>query len=233
MCIRDSHVSERVLAKGWESGLGFIWGFSWEKLQWEPISEKLRNSQSIASKGGLISLESSIAAEAKIATLMQRIEALETKELANVNQINPPPIHNLGFSYCQAPNHVFKECSIFQTHQVPPEHMNVAYLRPPHNPYSQTYNPVWRNHPNFSWAQNNSPRPNVLNNLHHPTHPTKFPSEAPSSSFQSSPIEKKFSKLEESMEAFMKSQTAFMQNQEQTLSNHSQGISRLKMQWVN
>ena len=24
------------------------------------------------------------------------------------------------------------------------------------NPYSQTYNPGWRNHPNFSWRNNNN-----------------------------------------------------------------------------
>ena len=144
-------------------------------LQWEPASEKPRNSQSIASKGGLLSLESSIATEAKIATLMRRIEALETKELANVNQINPPPIHNPGCSYCQAPNHVFEECPVFHTQQVPPEHMNAAYSRSPHNLYSQTYNPGWKNHPNFSWAQNNSPRPNFSNNFHHPVIRKIFP----------------------------------------------------------
>ena len=82
-------------------------------LQWEPASKKLRNSQSIALRGGLLSLESSIAAKAKIATIMRRIEALETKKPANVNQINPLPIHNPSCSYCQAPNHVFKECPIF------------------------------------------------------------------------------------------------------------------------
>jgi len=43
-------------------------------------------------------------------------------------------------------------------------------------------------------------------------------------------MKKKFSKLEESMEAFMKSQIAFMQNQGQTLNNHSQAISRLEIQ---
>ena len=63
-------------------------------LQWESTAEKPRNLQSIASKGGLLSLESFIAAEAMIATLMRRIEALEIKEPANVNQINPLPIHN-------------------------------------------------------------------------------------------------------------------------------------------
>ena len=56
-------------------------------LQWEPASEKPKNSLSIASRGGLLSLESSIAVEAKIATLMRRIEALETKEPASVNLI--------------------------------------------------------------------------------------------------------------------------------------------------
>ena len=152
--------------------------------------------------------------EAKIATLMRRIEALDIKEPANVNQINPPSIHNLGCSYCQAPNHVFEECPVFHTQQVPPEHLNVAYSWSPHNSYSQTYNPGWRNHPNFSWAQNNPPRPNFSTNFHHPSPPPNFPSQAPSSSSQSSPMEKKLSKLEESIEAFMKSQATFMQIRE-------------------
>jgi len=55
-------------------------------LQLEPAFEKLRNSQFIASKGGLISLESFIVVEAKITTLMRKIEALETKEPAKVNK---------------------------------------------------------------------------------------------------------------------------------------------------
>ena len=32
--------------------------------------------------------------------------------------------------------------AFFHTQQVPPEHMNVAYSRPPHNPYSQRTTPV-------------------------------------------------------------------------------------------
>jgi len=58
-------------------------------LQWEPTSEKPRNSQFIASIGGLLSSESSIATEAKVATLIRRIEVLETKEPAKVNQSQP------------------------------------------------------------------------------------------------------------------------------------------------
>ena len=54
-------------------------------LQWDPTAEKPSNSQSIALKGRLLSLELSINVEAKITTLMWGIEALETKEPANVN----------------------------------------------------------------------------------------------------------------------------------------------------
>ena len=77
--------------------------------------EKTKQFTSIASKGGLLSLESSITAEAKIATVMRIIEALEIKKPANINQINLPPIHNPGCSHCQAHNHIFEKCPIFQT----------------------------------------------------------------------------------------------------------------------
>ena len=130
----------------------------------------------------------SVDSEAKIATLMRRIEALETKDPATANQINPPQIHNPGCLYCQAPNHIFEECPVFQTHQLPLEHMNATYSRPQKNPYSQTYNSSWRNHP---WGPNNSPRANFPNNIHHPNPQANFPNQPSSSSFQNSPTEKK------------------------------------------
>ena len=82
-------------------------------IQWEPSPEKPRNSQSIACRGGLLFIELYVASEAKIATLMRRIEVLETKHLATANQINSPQIHNPGCMYCQAPNYIFEECLLF------------------------------------------------------------------------------------------------------------------------
>ena len=49
-------------------------------IQWESASETSRNPNSISSKGGLYSIESSIANEAKLANLARRLEDLETKE---------------------------------------------------------------------------------------------------------------------------------------------------------
>ena len=48
----------------------------------------------------------------------------------------------------------FRECLHEQAHALN------SFQRPNHNPYSQTYNPGWRNHPNFSWksdAQTSQP----------------------------------------------------------------------------
>jgi len=58
-------------------------------IQWEPTNENSRNSNSISSKGCLHSIESSIAAEAKIENLARRLKALATKEPVSVNQVSP------------------------------------------------------------------------------------------------------------------------------------------------
>jgi hypothetical protein len=45
---------------------------------------------------------------------------------------------------------LFKECLHEQAHVLN------SFQMPNHNPYSQTYNPGWRNHPNFSWKSENN-----------------------------------------------------------------------------
>ena len=62
--------------------------------------ETSRNSNSISLKGGLHSIESSIANEAKLANLARRLEALETKELSPVNQVSPNQFSTLDCTYC-------------------------------------------------------------------------------------------------------------------------------------
>ena len=83
-------------------------------IQWEPTCENSRNSNSISSKRGLHSIESSITNESKLANLARRPEALETKEPSQVNQVSPNQFSTLGCTSCQAMNHVFEECPMFQ-----------------------------------------------------------------------------------------------------------------------
>ena len=68
----------------------------------------------ISSKGDLHSIESSITNEAKLANLARRLEALKTKEPSPVNQVSPNQFPTPGCTYCQAMNHMFEECPVFQ-----------------------------------------------------------------------------------------------------------------------
>jgi len=207
-------------------------------IQWEPTSENSRNSSSISSRGGLHSIESFIVNEAKLANLARRLKVLETKEPSPVNQVRPNQFSTPGCIYCQAMNHMFDECPVFQAQQYYHEPMNAAFSRPNNDSCAQTYNPGWRNHPNFSWSQHNNdhPRSNRASHFHHsnnfsnhqpnfsnhhhnsPDHPSNFsnyqqnfPNQPPQSSFQNPQHERRMTDFERSMERYMKNQDSFMQ----------------------
>ena len=114
---------------------------------------------------------------------MQRLEAKESVSVSKVSPTLPPMV---GCTYCQAMNHVFEECPVLLAHQMLPEHMNAAFTKLTNNSYSQTYNPGWRNHSNFSWVQNTNDqaRPNFSNNFQPSHYQQNLPNQVPSPSFQ-------------------------------------------------
>jgi len=60
-------------------------------IQWEPTLKKFKTNDPSSSKGGVLSIEGNIATEAKLAAVMRRLEALETKEPVSVSQVSPTP----------------------------------------------------------------------------------------------------------------------------------------------
>ena len=48
-------------------------------IHWQPNPEKVKSNDSIASKGGAYSIEDHIAHEAKLTSMMRKIESLEIK----------------------------------------------------------------------------------------------------------------------------------------------------------
>jgi len=136
--------------------------------------------------------------------------------------------------------YMFEESLIFLARQMLPGPMNVAFSRPHDNLYTQMYNPYWRNHLNFSWSQNNNEhsRSNHSNYFKHPNynhnssnHQHNFPNyhhnssnhrskfcnyqqnfsnQAPQSSFQGPPTDKKITDMERNIKNLIKLQTCFM-----------------------
>ena len=87
--------------------------------------------------------------QAKFACLARKVEALELKRSGQLKYVQ-----KIACQVCETNKHstndfptlpYFKECLYEQANALN------SFQRPNQNPYSQTYNPSWRNHPNFSW----------------------------------------------------------------------------------
>ncbi|CAN6455353.1 unnamed protein product [Victoria cruziana] len=59
---------------------------------------------------------------------------------------------------CDSVGHITDDCPISGGVDAPAGQVNAAqgFSRPGYDPYSTTYNPGWRNHPNFGWRNNGS-----------------------------------------------------------------------------
>ncbi|XP_022858334.1 uncharacterized protein LOC111379224 [Olea europaea var. sylvestris] len=84
------------------------------------------------------------------------------EQLSMANQLTANAIHLTppACDFCHG-NHPSEECQVgnpFFQSQVEQAHF-VANYNQQNNPYSATYNPGWKNHPNFSWNNQNALKP--------------------------------------------------------------------------
>jgi hypothetical protein len=116
--------------------------------------EALGKTQPHTSSGGMYNLREDHDLQAKFASLARKVEALELKKSGKLKSVQ-----DIVCQICETNEHAtndcltlpsFKECLHEQAHALN------SFQRPNHNPYSQTYNPGWRNHPNFSWKSGNN-----------------------------------------------------------------------------
>src|SRR5262249_34728926 len=113
---------------------------------------------------------------------------------------------------CGTPGHKSVECQAGNPFAQPIEQVDYAgnFQRPPqNNPYSNTYNPGWRNHPNFSWSNQQNPRP------------------PPPGYNQTHPPQQQKPSLEDLMSKFISTSEARFQNQEASIKNLETQIGQL------
>ncbi|CAL1365876.1 unnamed protein product [Linum trigynum] len=58
----------------------------------------------------------------------------------------------MSCDWCSSTSHEMAECQAMKEATTPEDQVNFVANARVNNPYSNTYNPVWRNHPNFAWA---------------------------------------------------------------------------------
>jgi hypothetical protein len=159
-------------------------------------------------RGGILELKGEQELTQRMDAIVKRLDALSIGK--PINAANTFPVKSC--SVYASPLHQAQNCpsmTVFEMEQV---NAFNNYQKPSSGPYSETYNPGWKNHPNFSWKQNQP----TINQGGAPHYPPGFSSpyqnqgrSAPpvsSSSYQAptQPPASSTQSLEETMREFMK-----------------------------
>ncbi|XP_026450681.1 uncharacterized protein LOC113350774 [Papaver somniferum] len=119
--------------------------------QWESIREPKKTGP----VANVHRIESDFEEKANVASLARRVEALEL--LKNVKTTAPTLCDQIEMATraaCHSSEHLVDSCPDLQAfHESRFEQANALYHKQENNPYSQTYNPGWRNISNFSWSK--------------------------------------------------------------------------------
>ncbi|WP_222273387.1 hypothetical protein, partial [Modestobacter marinus] len=115
---------------------------------------------SSSKKGGIYEVEQTSSSNQNIDVLTKKLNQLialhEKSSKAIVNSVTE------SCSICSDPTHDTLSCPLAgQYPEYVHEYVNAAqgYVPQRSDPYSNTYNPGWANHPNFRWSQQLPPRP--------------------------------------------------------------------------
>jgi hypothetical protein len=122
--------------------------------------------------------------------IMRTVEAIALNKPVTATNIYQVDVCSL----CASPMHFTQNCLSLSTGaEYPPEQFNAFndYRKPISGPFAETYNPRWRNHPNFSWKQNQPQNQGGTLTQGHNQYPSGFLSQAENqfrSSHQAQPL---------------------------------------------
>ncbi|XP_026400435.1 uncharacterized protein LOC113296342 [Papaver somniferum] len=203
----------QFLNKSPDDALTYFDSLAENAQNWDTSSTTVRiKSKPLAtSRPGMYVLSEEDDLNAKIASLPSKVDAIQKP---NVVKVADSVEHACGI--CESLEHYTKDCPTIPAFQeVLHDQANSidAYKRPFSSPYSETYNPNWRNHPNFSWR--NGPTMNGLN--------------VPQGLSSSNPyVPPHKNNLEDTLQTFVQGQTQINQNVMKTLDELKTSIVRIE-----
>ncbi|KAM6543169.1 hypothetical protein CsatB_007616 [Cannabis sativa] len=193
---------------------------AWESLENLSVNSQQWNCQDPRSKasntpkrGGIYDVKDDVDIITSLANLTRRVEAMSLSQSRNT------PIHrNEIFSLCYSTSHTTQSCPSLPIYQEAfSEDVNAlqTYGNPFDSPFAQSDNPNWRNHPNFSWRQNQAPM--------NQGHQYNSPNQSHAQHNMPYPQQQRKPSLEDTLQQFM-------QTTQQDLHTSSQSMSRLETQ---
>ncbi|RVW82426.1 hypothetical protein CK203_049039 [Vitis vinifera] len=126
-----------------EEAMNFSYVAEFSREWGEPNARDMgRMTSQPKAKGEIYILSDDMDMKAKIAAMERRLEELEMNQMQEVQAISQTPLQAMLCAICQSFEHLVEECPIIPVARDMFGDCN-------------TYNSIWRNHPNFSWK----PRP--------------------------------------------------------------------------
>ena len=117
--------------------------------QWNYFDSRSRSTNS-PKRGGRYEVKDELDLRTSLDKLARKVEALAISQTVN----SPIKPRKYVCSICSSPCHNAQSCPSYQEAFSEEANALHAYGKPNDSPFSSTYNPNWRNHPNFSWRQN-------------------------------------------------------------------------------
>jgi hypothetical protein len=159
----------------------------------------------------------------KIDALTKRLDALAVGP--SINAANTYTVDS--YSICASPMHSAQNCPsapVFSEYLMEQAKAFNDYRKQSAGPYSETYNPGWRNHPNFSWKQNQGGAPQNAKTQY----PPEFQAQQHNQPSSQVPASSPQSALEETMRTFIQSNGQLMQELQKSTMANSQAIQEVK-----
>ena len=122
-------------------------------LEWEPFDVKQPTTTiTTTNKGGMHRVNPNFETDTKMTSVMRRLEALEMSSGAQSSAPKPSkPVVSPVYVLCDSQDHLVEQYPGLPF--IKAEYANVLNTfrkpNPNNNPFSETYNPGWRNHPTF------------------------------------------------------------------------------------
>ncbi|KAL6542016.1 hypothetical protein OROGR_011502 [Orobanche gracilis] len=196
--------------------------------QWNSLDSRAKSTHTTPKKGGIYEVRQDVEIKSTIDDLVRKVDALVSKQsIASSNSKNELCIS------CAESFHASQSCpSGPQNQEIYNEEINVlhSYGKSSDSPFAPTYNPNWRNHPNFSWKQNMHPMNQGGHQMNMSNQQNIRPNQYPPNSYQYPSTVPKKPSLEDTLQQFMQSTQQMFQSTQQAIQSNSQSISKLETQ---
>ncbi|GFY92946.1 hypothetical protein Acr_08g0013420 [Actinidia rufa] len=140
-------------------------------------------------QGGKYQLKEVDDVNARLATMARKLEALE---FAKVNAVGSEELKEVSCAVCETKEHDTISCPVIPgIKEALHGQVNAIghYGQGARNPYSNTYNPGWRDHPNFGWRNEGTSNPQAYQGGFHNPQSYQAPHPPPQpQNYQPSPV---------------------------------------------